>query len=77
MKITLNLTKDELRALLVLIDENPCLSGCIWEECDIAASRIKDEKRQEDYCWTGCKFHKAQQSLSEKIDACIQKGGNK
>ena len=72
MKIILDLTKDEIRALRELVYENPCLSGCVWDECEEKASHVKGEKLQYEYCYWGCKFHKAQESLQDKIESCMK-----
>ena len=50
MKITVDLNKDELEALQILLRENPCSSGCVWQKC----------KGQGCY---DCDFTKAQFSL--------------
>ena len=68
INISLSLNATEFRALRELIEENPCRSGCVWDECAEKADRVKGEQRRYDYCYWGCKFHKAQQSLIEKID---------
>lgn len=69
MQITLDLAVDEFKALQDLIYENPCRSGCIWDECEEKANKVKGDKRRYEYCYWGCKFHKAQESLQEKIEA--------
>lgn len=60
MKIELNLTKNEIRALFSVIDENPCEATCVWEEC----------KNKRIDCDT-CPFTKAQESLVEKLERAI------
>ena len=69
---TLNLTEVELRVLQELVGLNPCLSGCVWDECKEKASRVKGEQRQYDYCYWGCKFHKTQESLEAKVDSLVE-----
>ena len=70
--INLTLTELELRVLQELVWLNPCQSGCIWDECKEKASRVKGEKRQSEYCYWGCKFHKTQESLKEKVDSLVE-----
>ena len=69
---TLNLTEIELRALQELVWLNPCRSGCVWDECEEKASRVKGEKRQSEYCYWGCKFHKTHASLEEKVNTLVE-----
>lgn len=56
MKITLDLTKNEIRALLSVVYKNPCEATCVWDECKKASD-----------CDT-CAFTKARDSLLDKID---------
>lgn len=65
----IDLTNDEFEVLRTLMYENPCRAGCVWESCEKASKRIKDEEEQYNYCYIGCKFFKSQLSLQEKIEA--------
>lgn len=69
---TLNLTELELRVLRELLWLNPCRAGCVWDECEEKASRVNGEKRQFEYCYWGCKFHKTQELLEEKVDRLVE-----
>lgn len=62
IKYTLELDKNQLRALSYLVDENPCNSGCCYNEM---------EKSKKD-C-DNCKFTKAQFELIQKIES-LSKG---
>jgi hypothetical protein len=53
---TIEFTKEELRALLILIDENPCNRGCCYPELE-----------SKDISCHQCPFTIATYSILEKI----------
>lgn len=75
MQITVNLNAKEFEALQTLLRENPCRSGCCWDECQEKADGIRGEERRYNYCYEGCAFKKAQWSLEDKFNFDYKKNG--
>lgn len=70
MKIlNVKLADKEVKALQELLWNrySCCRSGCVWEECEKAASKIKNEEKRYRYC-DKCSFTRSVNSLEKKLN---------